>query len=306
MATESIYPSAPNYLLHRALLVIKKPKSRKNRSLIQDNKSDLIHLLKAKAEEIKETKRISEKNREDFAKQHAPVHSHLTEAERKSRRKERNQRIKMFQLKLKGKRITNASSFALMSEDANRRLTAIAGSKKGPNKYKEHYTYENHAEGIRPSEMTIDENDENIEEEEEDEDEEDEDDVEDGDMFDENQEDEEIYAVDRSIKSHQIQILSEIASQGIMNKNSLPSVSLIGEKSFVEQGLHLQFEPKKEMSPEDVAKFYEELIEKVNKDLNDQIVTQLTVKMGHESVSVVVYWQPLEDRLKIKVYCFHR
>ena len=288
MATQSVCPSSPLYMLNRTLNVVKKPKQRKNKTTHQNQQQGLMQMLKDRVEDIQQAKKAVEQKKEEFQSQ-SVTHEHLTDADRKARKRERTIRIKMFQQKLVAKRITQASSFALMSEQLMRRLSnksrPSTGSRSAPKT----------ADRISRSTTAIREG--RYEDEDEDEEESDADSE-----FDE----EDMLFGDDSADGRN-QLMSDIADKGITtSSNSHHTVPLLGENSFIESGLNVQFEPKDELNQADAAKLYADLLEKVNKELSDQIVTQLTLKMGPESVSIVVYWQPFDDRLKIKVFCFNR
>lgn len=42
----------------------------------------------------------------------------------------------------------------------------------------------------------------------------------------------------------------------------------------------------------------------INKEAEDQVITQLTLRMGGEPVNVVVYWSPKEECLRLNAFCF--
>ena len=42
----------------------------------------------------------------------------------------------------------------------------------------------------------------------------------------------------------------------------------------------------------------------VNKEVSDQVITQLTLRMGGDAINVVVYWLAREESLRINAYCF--
>lgn len=42
----------------------------------------------------------------------------------------------------------------------------------------------------------------------------------------------------------------------------------------------------------------------INKDAEDQVITQLTLRMGGEPINVVVYWLPKEECLRLNAFCF--
>lgn len=42
----------------------------------------------------------------------------------------------------------------------------------------------------------------------------------------------------------------------------------------------------------------------IEKEVGDQVITQLTLKMGGDAINVVVYWQAKEEALKINAFCF--
>jgi hypothetical protein len=42
----------------------------------------------------------------------------------------------------------------------------------------------------------------------------------------------------------------------------------------------------------------------IAKEVGDQVITQLTLRMGGDAINVVVYWQPKEESLKINAFCF--
>ena len=308
MATDSILPSSPTYMLNRAVNVVKKPKSRKNRSILDVEQSGLLKILKARFEDIQRANREVAQRKAEFASQSNVTHEHLKDSGRKARQRERSVRIQKFQKKLVARRITQASNFAQMSEDMSRRMSELkqnrpAESTAGNNSRKASTVSGATGDIIRPSDLTIEEDSNEDEEEEEDE---------------ERSEDEEDHTDDDSDAEDDVfddpaldsrnQLLADIADQGIKTSTSSTySMPMIGENSFIENGLSVQFEPKDNTdSSVDAAKLYADLLERVDKDLKDQVVTQLTLKMGPETVSVVAYWQPLEDRLKIKMFCFHR
>jgi len=286
MATESIYPCSPLYMLNRVLTIVKKPKQRKNKTTHQFQQQGLMQLLKERVEDIQQAKKAVEQRKEEFHAQ-SVTHEHLTEADRKARKKERSNRIKIFQKKLIAKRITRASSFALMSEQLLRKLNDKSRPSTGARS-----SNNTPVDGTKPCSSMIQEGSDEDDEDEE-ADSEEESDVES--LFD-----------DDSVDGRN-QLMSDIADKGITTSStSHHTVPLLGENSFIEGGLNVQFEPKDELNQAEAAKLYADLLEKVDKELSDQIVTQLTLKMGPESVSVVVYWQPFDDRLKIKVFCFNR
>lgn len=43
----------------------------------------------------------------------------------------------------------------------------------------------------------------------------------------------------------------------------------------------------------------------VNKDVEDQVITQITVRWSGEVFNVIVYWQANDEKLKINAFCFH-
>ena len=285
MATDTVAPSPPIHLLTQSINVVKKPKSRRNRTMHESDQSGLIKILKERVEDIKMAKRAVEQRKEEFASQLQATHEHLQESDRKARKKERSIRIKMFQQKQVAKRITQASTYAQVTDELRRRATGVEPTDRNPSTRAS-------SRGVhRPSEMTVLEEDD------------DEDGLEVSDSAEEDDEDD--FFDEKSLESRK-QLLADIAEKGIKsNSTNTHSVPLIGENSFAEIGLNSQHEPKNNNEIE-AAKMYEDMLNKIDRELNDQIVTQLTLKMGPETVNTVVYWQPLEDRLKIKVYCFHR
>jgi hypothetical protein len=42
----------------------------------------------------------------------------------------------------------------------------------------------------------------------------------------------------------------------------------------------------------------------INKEAEDQVITQLTLRMGGEPINVVVYWLPKEECLRLNAFCF--
>lgn len=42
----------------------------------------------------------------------------------------------------------------------------------------------------------------------------------------------------------------------------------------------------------------------INKEVGDQVITQLTMRMGGDAINVVVYWLAKEEALKINAFCF--
>lgn len=42
----------------------------------------------------------------------------------------------------------------------------------------------------------------------------------------------------------------------------------------------------------------------ISKDIEDQVITQLTLRMGGEPINVVVYWLAKEECLRINAFCF--
>lgn len=288
MATEAILPASPIYMLGRVVKIAKKPRSRLTKSMsMYDTGTSLVNAMKGHIGGKPAGKALVQ-SQEEVVVQTPVTHEHLQASDRMARKRERTLRIKVFQQKLVAKRITGESSFALMSEDMSRRLADKSHTNTS--------IAETSGEIIRPSDMVI------LEDSDEDDDE---------DEFGSfGSDSDEGGSVDgRSVDSRK-QLLSEIADKGIKSgghSSSSHSMPLIGENSFVENGLSVQFEPRdEEVKEADTARLYADLLERVDRELSDQIVTQLTLKMGPESVNVVAYWQPIEDRLKIKLFCFHR
>jgi hypothetical protein len=42
----------------------------------------------------------------------------------------------------------------------------------------------------------------------------------------------------------------------------------------------------------------------IEKEVEDQVITQLTLRMGGEPINVVVYWNPRDENLKVNAFCF--
>jgi len=49
---------------------------------------------------------------------------------------------------------------------------------------------------------------------------------------------------------------------------------------------------------------YSMLERMINKDIDDQVISQLTLRMGGEPINLVVYWLPREECIKINAFCF--
>ena len=66
--------------------------------------------------------------------------------------------------------------------------------------------------------------------------------------------------------------------------------------------------PKEETSsrPEylSIPEKYSMMERLVNKEVSDQVITQLTLRMGGDAINVVVYWLAREESLRINAFCF--
>lgn len=284
-----MYPCAPELVLANATNSLKTKKNRKNKSILSHKQEDLIKVLREKAVEIAKQRDTAEKFRSKMDSGIVQNHEHLSDEWRKQRRKERAARIKKLARKFEKNRMKKVVDEVLQKKDE---VQAILDEKKAVEKQGGPKT----PNGIiRISDLVGDDSDD---------DDDDDDDSEDSwgngptDM-----------ELEHSRK--QQELLGQIAQQGISNdakldgKQASTTVPLagIGGDSFAENGLTVPF-----VSPtiQDNTASFNHLQDIVDRDLTDQLVTQLTLKMGSETVNIIAYWQPVEDRLKFYILCFHR